>query len=165
MILLIDNYDSFTYNLVQYLGELGAETEVARNDQITTREIRELRPERIVISPGPCTPNEAGISVEVARELGAEIPILGVVTRNCILPAWVSYEIRFDGDDIVNNLTDCGDQITRVRFVDYWTCPGSGGPPRDFEIIYEEPLEPPIEIECGSCACFAPLSCTWPCLP
>jgi len=78
MLLVIDNYDSFTYNLVQYLGELGADVEVYRNDRITVAEIRDLAPSHIVISPGPCTPNEAGISVPVVRELGGEIPILGV---------------------------------------------------------------------------------------
>lgn len=78
MILVIDNYDSFTYNLVQYLGELGAEVRVVRNDQITTAEILQMGPDKIVISPGPCTPNEAGISLDVIRTLGENIPILGV---------------------------------------------------------------------------------------
>lgn len=78
MILVIDNYDSFTFNLVQYLGELGAEIEVHRNDELTTDQIRDLSPKAIVISPGPCTPAEAGVSVEVVRELGPELPILGV---------------------------------------------------------------------------------------
>ncbi|HUO77753.1 MAG TPA: aminodeoxychorismate/anthranilate synthase component II [Thermodesulfovibrionales bacterium] len=78
MLLMIDNYDSFTYNLVQYLGELGEEIRVFRNDAITIQEIRELGPERIVISPGPCTPNEAGISVEVICKFAGKIPLLGV---------------------------------------------------------------------------------------
>ena len=78
MILMIDNYDSFTYNLVQYLGELGAEVETVRNDAIDVAGIRALAPEGVVISPGPCTPNEAGISLAVVRELGGEVPILGV---------------------------------------------------------------------------------------
>ena len=78
MLLMIDNYDSFTYNVVQYLGELGAEVEVHRNDEITLDEIERLAPERIVISPGPCTPNEAGISMEVVRRFGAQIPLLGI---------------------------------------------------------------------------------------
>jgi anthranilate synthase component 2 len=78
MLLMIDNYDSFTYNLVQYLGELGAEVRVARNDQITLDEIAALAPSRIVISPGPCTPREAGISVELIRHFAGRIPILGV---------------------------------------------------------------------------------------
>ena len=78
MLLVIDNYDSFTYNLVQYFGELGAEMEVYRNDRITIDEIREKNPERICISPGPCTPKEAGISCDVIREFGETVPILGV---------------------------------------------------------------------------------------
>jgi anthranilate synthase/aminodeoxychorismate synthase-like glutamine amidotransferase len=78
MLLMIDNYDSFTYNLVQYLGELGADVRVARNDEITIDEIDRLKPKEIVISPGPCTPNEAGISVEVIRRFCGRIPILGV---------------------------------------------------------------------------------------
>ena len=78
MILMIDNYDSFTWNLVQYLRELGAEVEVARNDQIGTAEIESKRPSGIVISPGPCTPNEAGVSLAAIREFADRIPILGV---------------------------------------------------------------------------------------
>ncbi len=78
MLLMIDNYDSFTYNLVQYLGELGADVCVYRNDQITLQEIEDLAPERIVISPGPCTPNEAGISLDTIRHFAGRIPILGV---------------------------------------------------------------------------------------
>ena len=78
MLLMIDNYDSFTYNLVQYLGELGEDVRVFRNDQVTVDEIERLAPDRIVISPGPCTPNEAGISVDTVRRLGGRIPILGV---------------------------------------------------------------------------------------
>ncbi len=78
MLLMIDNYDSFTYNLVQYFGELGAEVDVHRNDKITLAEIEALKPEKIVISPGPCTPNEAGISLEVIMHFAGKIPILGV---------------------------------------------------------------------------------------
>jgi anthranilate synthase/aminodeoxychorismate synthase-like glutamine amidotransferase len=78
MLLIIDNYDSFTYNLVQYFGELGQEVQVYRNDTITPEEIEDLHPGRIVVSPGPCTPNEAGISVETIRRFGGKIPILGV---------------------------------------------------------------------------------------
>ena len=78
MLLIIDNYDSFTYNLVQYLGELGAEIVVRRNDAIGVAEIGELAPSAIVLSPGPCTPKEAGVSVEAIRRWGASIPILGV---------------------------------------------------------------------------------------
>ena len=75
---MIDNYDSFTYNLVQYLGELGQEVEVYRNDEITLDKIHDLQPEKIVISPGPCTPNEAGISVPLIKEFAGKIPLLGV---------------------------------------------------------------------------------------
>ncbi len=78
MLLMIDNYDSFTYNLVQYFGELGEDVRVFRNDRITIKDIEELAPERIVISPGPCTPKEAGISVEVIRHFAGKKPILGV---------------------------------------------------------------------------------------
>jgi anthranilate synthase component 2 len=78
MLLLIDNYDSFTYNLVQYLGELGADVHVHRNDMLTLEQIAAWEPERIVISPGPCTPNEAGISVPLIRRFAGAIPILGV---------------------------------------------------------------------------------------
>ncbi|MGH8453868.1 MAG: anthranilate synthase component II [Nevskiales bacterium] len=78
MILMLDNYDSFTYNLVQYLGELGEDVRVYRNDQITVDEIAALKPEAIVISPGPCTPNEAGISLELIRKLSPKVPTLGV---------------------------------------------------------------------------------------
>ena len=78
MILLLDNYDSFTYNLAQYLGELGCEVEVHRNDKISVEEIARRKPERIVISPGPCTPQEAGISIELIQRLAGRFPILGV---------------------------------------------------------------------------------------
>ena len=78
MLLLIDNYDSFTYNLVQYFGELGVEVKVARNDQISLETIRAMAPHQLVISPGPCTPNEAGISVAAVREFAGRIPLLGV---------------------------------------------------------------------------------------
>ena len=78
MILMIDNYDSFTYNVVQYLGELGAEVCVRRNDEVALEEIERIAPDRIVISPGPCTPDEAGISVDTVRRYGGSIPILGI---------------------------------------------------------------------------------------
>ncbi len=78
MLLLIDNYDSFTYNLVHYLGELGAETEVVRNDQITVDEALARRPQAIVLSPGPCTPNEAGICLDLIAKAGPSVPVLGV---------------------------------------------------------------------------------------
>ena len=78
MVFVLDNYDSFTYNLVQYIGELGVEVTVRRNDQITVEEIDELHPDRIVISPGPCTPQDAGISIELIRYFAGRVPLLGV---------------------------------------------------------------------------------------
>ena len=78
MVFVLDNYDSFTYNLVQYLGELGAEVEVRRNDKVTVTEVEAMRPERIVLSPGPCTPREAGISIELIRHFAGKVPLLGV---------------------------------------------------------------------------------------
>jgi anthranilate synthase/aminodeoxychorismate synthase-like glutamine amidotransferase len=89
MILMIDNYDSFTYNLVQYLGELGGDLKVFRNDKITIGEIKKLRPEKIVISPGPGTPDDAGISKELIKEFAGKIPILGVcLGHQCIGAAY-----------------------------------------------------------------------------
>lgn len=96
MIVVIDNYDSFTYNLVQYLGEMGAELCVLRNDEITLEDLEGLRPERIVLSPGPCTPNEAGICVPLIRRFGAQTPILGVCLGHQSIGA--AY-----GGDIVRN--------------------------------------------------------------
>ena len=85
MLLMIDNYDSFTYNVVQYLGELGAEVHVVRNDEITVEDVATLSPEKIVISPGPCTPNEAGISMDVIRAYAGNLPILGIcLGHQCI---------------------------------------------------------------------------------
>jgi anthranilate synthase component II len=78
MILVIDNYDSFTYNLVQYLGEMGADIKVVRNDELAPEDILRMKPDHILISPGPCSPKEAGVSVEVIRQLAGKIPILGV---------------------------------------------------------------------------------------
>jgi anthranilate synthase/aminodeoxychorismate synthase-like glutamine amidotransferase len=95
MLLMIDNYDSFTYNLVQYLGELGAEVRVYRNDAITLDQIAVLRPRQIVISPGPCTPAEAGISVELIRRFAGHIPILGVcLGHQCIGTAFGGTIVR-----------------------------------------------------------------------
>jgi anthranilate synthase component 2 len=97
MILMIDNYDSFTYNLVQYLGELGAEVVTVRNDAVTVDQVRRMKPEGIVISPGPCTPNEAGISLDVVRELGPVTPILGVcLGHQCIGQAYGGRVVRAD---------------------------------------------------------------------
>jgi len=78
LVFVLDNYDSFTYNLVQYLGELGAEVEVRRNDQVTVADAEAMRPERIVVSPGPCTPHEAGISVDLILHFAGKVPVLGV---------------------------------------------------------------------------------------
>src|SRR5436305_12846251 len=78
MVFVLDNYDSFTYNLVQYLGELGADVVVRRNDQVSVTEIESMKPQRIVISPGPCTPQDAGISIDVIRHFAGKVPILGV---------------------------------------------------------------------------------------
>ena len=95
MLLMIDNYDSFTYNLVQYLGELGQEVAVYRNNRISLPEIEALNPERIVVSPGPCTPKEAGISVEVIRHFGPRIPLLGVcLGHQCIAAAFGGEVVR-----------------------------------------------------------------------
>jgi anthranilate synthase/aminodeoxychorismate synthase-like glutamine amidotransferase len=95
MVLLIDNYDSFTYNLAQYLGELGEEVQVVRNDKITVEEVERLRPARIVISPGPCTPTEAGISCHVISRLAGRIPILGVcLGHQCIGAAYGGKIVR-----------------------------------------------------------------------
>lgn len=95
MLLVIDNYDSFTYNLVQYFGELGADLEVYRNDEITIEGIWEKNPERIVISPGPCTPNEAGISNEVIREFGEKLPLLGVcLGHQCLAHVYGAEVVR-----------------------------------------------------------------------
>lgn len=115
---MIDNYDSFTYNLVQYLGELGADLVVHRNDRITLDEISQMRPEKIVISPGPCTPNEAGISLDLIRAFTGKIPILGVclgheaigqafggtIVRAPVLMHGKTSEIRHDGKTIFRGL-------------------------------------------------------------
>lgn len=120
MLLVIDNYDSFTYNLVQYIGELGQDIRVFRNDKISIAEIEELAPERIVISPGPCTPKEAGISVELIRHFAGKVPVLGVclghqsiaeafggdVVRNYRLMHGKTSLIHHDGKTIFKGLPD-----------------------------------------------------------
>jgi anthranilate synthase/aminodeoxychorismate synthase-like glutamine amidotransferase len=97
MILVLDNYDSFTYNLVQYFGELGADLHVVRNDQITVAGIETLAPDRIIVSPGPCTPSEAGISSEVIKTFGPRLPILGVcLGHQCIGEVYGGQVVRAD---------------------------------------------------------------------
>ena len=127
MVFVLDNYDSFTYNLVQYLGELGADVVVRRNDQVTVHELEEMRPERIVISPGPCTPQEAGISVDVFRHFTGKVPILGVclghqalgaafggkVVRAPHLMHGKTSEVRHDGKTIFAGLTS---PMTATRY-------------------------------------------------
>ena len=108
MVLMIDNYDSFTWNLVQYLQALGAEVKVVRNDELSVAEVVALAPERIVISPGPCTPNEAGISVDVIRELGARTPILGVCLGHQALG-------QAYGGDVVRAKTIMHGKTSRIR--------------------------------------------------
>jgi len=118
MLLMIDNYDSFTYNLVQYLGELGEEIAVFRNDEITVGEVLRLRPRKIVISPGPCSPKEAGVSVEIIKHFSGKIPILGVclghqaigyafggeiIRAKCLMHGKVSL-IFHDGKTIFKNI-------------------------------------------------------------
>ena len=108
MVLMIDNYDSFTWNLVQYLQALGAEVKVVRNDELSVAQVAALAPERIVISPGPCTPNEAGISVDLIRELGARVPILGVcLGHQAIGQAY--------GGDVVRARTIMHGKTSRIR--------------------------------------------------
>jgi anthranilate synthase/aminodeoxychorismate synthase-like glutamine amidotransferase len=120
MILLLDNYDSFTYNLAQYLGELGCQVEVHRNDKISVEEIARRKPEKIVISPGPCTPQEAGVSVELVERLAGKFPILGVclghqaigaafggkIVRAPRLFHGKTSEIRHDGKNIFRKLAN-----------------------------------------------------------
>ncbi|MFC3721657.1 anthranilate synthase component II [Deinococcus metalli] len=127
-VLLIDNYDSFTYNLVQYLGELGAELTVWRNDAFTLDEVRALNPEAIVVSPGPCTPLEAGMSVQVVRDLGPEYPLLGVCLGHqsigeaygarvgrALLPVHgKTSPVRHDGQGLFAGLPD-GVSVTRYH--------------------------------------------------
>ncbi len=128
MLLMIDNYDSFTWNLVQYLQTLGADVQVVRNDALSVNDIRELAPEHVVISPGPRTPNEAGVCVDVIRELGARIPILGVclghqslgqayggdVVRAKTIMHGKTSRIRHDGKGVFAGLPD-GYEATRYH--------------------------------------------------
>lgn len=128
MLLMIDNYDSFTWNLVQYLQELGEEVRVERNDALTVAQIEALTPDRIVISPGPCTPNEAGVSVEVIDTLGARIPILGVCLGHqslgqayggrVVRAGWIMHgktsRIRHEGKGVFREIPD-GFEATRYH--------------------------------------------------
>jgi anthranilate synthase/aminodeoxychorismate synthase-like glutamine amidotransferase len=97
VILVIDNYDSFTYNLVQYLGEMKVELEVRRNDQVSLDQIREMRPERILVSPGPCSPRESGLSNDIIRAFGPQVPVFGV----CLGHQCIGY--TYGGEVVVNN--------------------------------------------------------------
>ena len=108
MLLMIDNYDSFTYNLVQYLQTLGAQVKVIRNDELSVAQIGALSPERIVISPGPCTPNEAGVCVDVIRQLGQRVPILGVCLGHQSLG-------QAYGGDVVRAKTIMHGKTSRIR--------------------------------------------------
>ncbi len=127
MVFVLDNYDSFTYNLVQYLGELGAQVEVRRNDQVTVAEVEAMRPERIVVSPGPCTPQEAGISIALIRHFAGKVPLLGVclghqaigaafggkVVRAKNLMHGKTSEVQHDGKTIFRDLPS---PITATRY-------------------------------------------------
>lgn len=118
VVFVLDNYDSFTYNLVQYLGELGAQVEVRRNDEVSVDEIEAMRPERILVSPGPCTPQEAGISIELIRHFAGKVPVLGVclghqaigaafggqVVRARNLMHGKTSQVEHDGKTIFSNL-------------------------------------------------------------
>jgi anthranilate synthase/aminodeoxychorismate synthase-like glutamine amidotransferase len=127
MIFVLDNYDSFTYNLVQYIGELGEQVVVRRNDQITIHEIEEMRPAKIVVSPGPCTPQEAGISIDAIRHFAGKVPVLGVclghqaigkafggkVVRAKNLMHGKTSEVEHDGKTIFTGLTS---PMTATRY-------------------------------------------------
>ncbi|MBS62286.1 aminodeoxychorismate/anthranilate synthase component II [Salinisphaera sp.] len=143
MILMLDNYDSFTYNLVQYLGELEAEVHVVRNDQVTVEDIEELKPAGIVVSPGPCTPDEAGVSVELIQRLAHRLPIFGVclghqalgqayggqVTRARQVMHGKTSVIRHTGRGVFENLDD---PLTATRY--HSLIVARDGLPDDFEI-------------------------------
>ncbi len=158
MILLLDNYDSFTYNLAQYLGQLGQQVEVRRNDQITLGEVATLRPDRIVISPGPCTPREAGISVPLIRRFAGQIPILGVclghqaigeafggrVVRAPKLMHGKTSEIRHDGRTIFRALPD---PFTATRY--HSLIVERASLPRELEISAECDDAPPAAASPG----------------
>ncbi len=172
MLLMIDNYDSFTYNLVQYLQALGAEVKVIRNDELSVAQIEALAPERIVVSPGPCTPNEAGVSVDVIRQLGPRIPIFGVclghqslgqayggdVVRAKRIMHGKTSRIRHEGKGVFVGLPD-GYEATRYHSlvvsrdtlpecleITAWTqVDGVGGEPEFDEIMGLRHREHPVE--------------------
>src|SRR5271167_41024 len=143
VIFVLDNYDSFTYNLVQYLGELGAEVEVRRNNEVTIGEIEAMRPERIVVSPGPCTPQEAGISVELIRHFAGKVPLLGVclghqaigaafggqVVRAKNLMHGKTSQVEHDGKTIFRGLSS---PMTATRY--HSLIVSEDGLPRDLEV-------------------------------
>ncbi|MBV9481235.1 MAG: aminodeoxychorismate/anthranilate synthase component II [Acidobacteria bacterium] len=143
MVFVLDNYDSFTYNLVQYLGELGAQVAVRRNDQISVGEVEQMRPEQIVVSPGPCTPRQAGISVELIRRMAGKAPILGVCLGHQaigeafggrIVPArnlmhGKTSQVEHDGKTIFRGLAT---PITATRY--HSLIVSQEGLPQDFEI-------------------------------
>ncbi|HSB76071.1 MAG TPA: aminodeoxychorismate/anthranilate synthase component II [Terriglobales bacterium] len=143
MVFVLDNYDSFTYNLVQYVGELGAEVEVRRNDQVSVEEVEALRPERILLSPGPCTPQEAGISIAVIRHFAGKVPLLGVclghqaigaafggtVVRAANLMHGKTSQVEHDGKTIFSNLPS---PLVATRY--HSLIVAEKGLPRDLEV-------------------------------
>jgi len=143
MVFVLDNYDSFTYNLVQYLGEFGAEVVVRRNDQVTVTEIAEMKPERIVISPGPCTPQEAGVSIALVRHFTGRVPLLGVclghqalgaafgaqVVRAKNLMHGKTSEVQHDGKTIFQGLRS---PLTATRY--HSLVVAEAGLPADLEV-------------------------------
>ena len=143
MVFVLDNYDSFTYNLVQYLGELGARVEVRRNDQVSVREVEALHPERILLSPGPCTPQEAGISIDLIRHFAGKVPLLGVclghqaigaafggeVVRARNLMHGKTSEVEHDGKTIFNGLAS---PMTATRY--HSLIVAEEGLPKDLEV-------------------------------
>lgn len=124
-ILIIDNYDSFTWNLVHYLEEIGARTQVIRNDELTTQEALALKPDGIVLSPGPCTPNEAGICVEIVREAASDLPILGVCLGHQSIGA-------AEGSDIVTAQEIRHGKISRIR---HENGPLFAGLPETYDVV------------------------------
>jgi anthranilate synthase/aminodeoxychorismate synthase-like glutamine amidotransferase len=143
VVFVLDNYDSFTYNLVQYLGELGARVEVRRNDEVTVREIEAMQPERVVVSPGPCTPQEAGISIDLIRHFAGKVPLLGVclghqaigaafggqVVRAKNLMHGKTSQVEHDGKTIFRGLAS---PMTATRY--HSLIVSEDGLPRDLEV-------------------------------